>query len=258
MNESIVDVFDRASDSYDNVGVSFFTPMGAALVEAAAPAPGETVLDVGCGRGAVLFPAAAAVGPTGSVTGIDLAPGMVTRTAAQATPLPWVSVRLGDAQAPAFPDGSFDVVTAGLVLFFLPDPRAALTAYRKLLRPSGRLAFTCFAAHDPRYPEAMKILARHAEGAPAPRRNDDLFKDAASITEALRGAGFPTISVRDVTVDTSFKDAGQLFNWVGSHAGRQLVQHIPAAARPAAIAEVASVMGAPITFHTELRVVLAA
>jgi ubiquinone/menaquinone biosynthesis C-methylase UbiE len=258
MSESIVDVFDQVSGSYDQVGVDFFTPMGAALAEAAALQPGETVLDVGCGRGAVLFPAAAAVGPAGSVTGIDLAPGMVSRTAAQAAPMPWVSVRLGDAQAPPFPDGSFDVVTAGLVLFFLPDPRAALTAYRKLLRPSGRLAFTCFAAHDPRYPETMKILARHAEGAPPPRHNDGLFATASSVTEATRAAGFETISVRDVTVDSSFADAGQLFDWVGSHAGRQLVQHIPVSRRPSATAELAGVMGAPITFHTRLRIVLAA
>jgi ubiquinone/menaquinone biosynthesis C-methylase UbiE len=257
MSESIVDVFDRAAESYDNVGVDFFTPMGAALVEAAALTPGEAVLDVGCGRGAVLFPAAAAVGPSGSVTGIDLAPGMVSRTAAQAATIPWVSVRLGDAQAPAFPDDSFDVVTAGLVLFFLPDPRGALTAYRKLLRPSGRLAFTCFAEHDPRYPETMKILARHAEGAPPPRRNDDLFQTAASITEATRGAGFPTISVRDVTVDSNFRDAGQLFDWVGSHAGRQIVQHISEARRPDAVAALTAALGAPITFHTRLRVVLA-
>ena len=258
MSDSIVDVFDQASGSYDSVGVDFFTPMGAALVEAAAPAPGTAVLDVGCGRGAVLWPAAAAVGPTGTVTGIDLAPGMVSRTAEQAAAIPWVSVRLGDAQAPAFPAGSFDVITAGLVLFFLPDPRAALTAYRKLLRPTGRLAFTCFAAHDPRYPETMKILARHAQGAPPPRRNDDLFGTVESITEALGGAGFETISVREVTVDSNFRDAGQLFDWVASHAGRQVVRHIPDAARPAAIAEVAAAMGAPITFHTRLRIVLAA
>lgn len=257
MSESIVDVFDQASGSYDNVGVDFFTPMGAALVEAAALRPGEKVLDAGCGRGAVLFPAAAAVGPAGSVTGIDLAPGMVSRTAAQAAALPWVDVRLGDAQAPGLPDGSFDVVTAGLVLFFLPDPRAALTAYGKLLRPGGRLAFTCFAEHDPRYPETLKILARHAEGAPPPRRNDDLFQTAETITAATRGAGFETVSVRDVTVDSSFQDAGQLFDWVGSHAGRQLVQHIPVPRRDAAIAEVATAMGAPITFHTRLRIVLA-
>jgi ubiquinone/menaquinone biosynthesis C-methylase UbiE len=257
MSESIVDVFDRASGTYDSVGVDFFTPMGAALVEAVSLQPGEKVLDVGCGRGAVLFPAAAAVGPTGSVTGIDLAPGMVSRTEAQAAPFSWVDVRLGDAQAPDFPDGSFDVITAGLVLFFLPDPRAALTAYGKLLRPGGRLAFTCFAEHDPRYPETMKILARHAEGAPAPRRNDDLFQTAASTTAATRAAGFETISVRDVTVDSSFKDAEQLFDWVGSHAGRQLVQHIPRSGRDAAIAEVASAMGAPIAFHTRLRIVLA-
>jgi hypothetical protein len=73
----------------------------------------------------------------------------------------------------------------------------------------------------------------------------------------LRDTGFATISVRDVTVDSRIRDAGQLFDWIGSHAGRQLVQHIPAAGRPAAIAEIAQAMGAPITFHTQLRIVLA-
>jgi hypothetical protein len=68
MTESTGDVFDRAS------GVGFFTPMGTALVQAA----GERVL----------FPAAAGVGQADSVTGIDLAPGLVTRPAADATPFP--------------------------------------------------------------------------------------------------------------------------------------------------------------------------
>lgn len=48
---ALVAAFDRASASYDDVGVGFFTPIGAALVGAVAPAPGERVLDVGCGAG---------------------------------------------------------------------------------------------------------------------------------------------------------------------------------------------------------------
>jgi hypothetical protein len=95
-------------------------------------------------------------------------------------------------------------------------------------------------------------------GAPPPRRNDNLFETAESITAALRGSGFETISVRDVTVDSSFRDAGRLFDRVGSRAGRQVVQHIPVSRRAAGIDEVASVMGAPIASRTRLRIVLAA
>lgn len=117
-------------------------------------------------RGAVLIPAADAVGAGGRVTGVDLAPGRVARTAAAAAGRPQVTVLVGDAQAPDFPPGSFDVPTAGLVLFFLPDPAAALAAYRRVLRPGGRLAFSAFAAHDPLYRQAQEILTRHAAAGP--------------------------------------------------------------------------------------------
>jgi SAM-dependent methyltransferase len=78
------DVFDEAAADYDQLGVEFFTPMGAAPAAAAGIAPGDHVLDVGCGRGAVLFPAAEAAGRSGRVTGIDRAPAMVALTSADA------------------------------------------------------------------------------------------------------------------------------------------------------------------------------
>ncbi|MEU8615659.1 methyltransferase domain-containing protein, partial [Actinoplanes sp. NPDC048791] len=98
----MIGTFDAAAASYDSVGVDFFTPMGAELVRRAAIRPGEYVLDVGCGRGAVLLSAAAATGPTGRVVGIDLAPSMVELTAAATAHLPGVTVQVGDAQQPAF------------------------------------------------------------------------------------------------------------------------------------------------------------
>lgn len=181
----MIGTFDAAAASYDSVGVDFFTPMGAELVRRAAVRPGEHVLDVGCGRGAVLLSAAAAAGPAGRVVGIDLAPSMVELTAASTAHLPGVTVQVGDAQRPAFEPGTFDVVTAGLVLFFLPDPPAAVAAYRELLRPAGRLAFSSFAQFDPRYERAMKALAAHTA---TPRRREQapgMFGSEASLRAAL-------------------------------------------------------------------------
>ncbi len=256
MTSDLVDAFDRASADYDNVGVDFFTPIGAALVAAVAPAPGERLLDVGCGRGAVLFRAADAVGPTGVVVGTDLAPGMVARTAAAAAGRPQITVTVGDAQAPDFPDGSFDVVTAGLVVFFLPDPGAAFAAYRRLLRPGGRLGFSSFAAHDPLYRQALEILARHAPGAPPPFRPPALFDSAEALTAAVSAAGFTDARVEETTVVSRFRDVDQLLAWIGSHLGRQLVERVPAERLDEARAELTAALPSPPAFSTRIRVVV--
>jgi len=76
--------FDRAAETYDRVGVDLFQPIAARLLEGLEPKVGERVLDIGCGRGAVLVPLAAAVGRTGRATGLDLAPQMVAAAADEA------------------------------------------------------------------------------------------------------------------------------------------------------------------------------
>jgi len=108
----IAGVFDRAADTYDAVGVPWFGPIAAGLVEELAVRPGERVLDIGCGRGAALVPLAHATGPGGHVLGIDLAPRMVERTTADVQDLLHVEVRVGDASEPAVPPASYDVVAA--------------------------------------------------------------------------------------------------------------------------------------------------
>ena len=62
MNDQLWRVYDDVADVYDTTGVEFFTPLGRRLVEQAGMREGERVLDIGCGRGAVLLPAAEAVG----------------------------------------------------------------------------------------------------------------------------------------------------------------------------------------------------
>lgn len=157
----MADVFDRAAMTYDAVGVDFFSTVGRILVEDAGIRAGERVLDLGCGRGAVLFPAAERVGPEGSVTGVDLAPTMVQLTAQDAHErgLDHVMVQVMDVQEPSLPEHSYDVVTAYLVVFFLPDPPAALEAWRRLLVPGGRLAMTTFAGDDERWSWLEQVFA---------------------------------------------------------------------------------------------------
>src|SRR3954453_10543312 len=102
IKQKIAGIFDRASETYEQTGVDYFGPLGRLLVGAARLSSGERVLDVGSGRGAVLLPAAEAVGPGGFVDGVDLAPGMVERLSADLYRfgVTNAAVTLGAAQAP--------------------------------------------------------------------------------------------------------------------------------------------------------------
>lgn len=120
-------LFDLVADEYDNVGVRFFAPIAEGLVEAVGAGPGDRCLDVGCGTGASSVALASAIAPDGSLVAMDLSPAMVGRArAALDGRLSDVDVRSGDATDPGLPVGSFDIVIASLVVFFLPEPAAAV------------------------------------------------------------------------------------------------------------------------------------
>ena len=93
-------LFDDIADSYDAVGVEFFAPIARGLLDVLAPAPGERVADLECGKGAFLLPAARAVGARGRAVGVDVSPAMVATTedAAASEGLAHVEVSVGNAQ----------------------------------------------------------------------------------------------------------------------------------------------------------------
>lgn len=143
-------VFDVVAERYDQSGVPFFGPIAERLCGLLDVRPGESTVDVGCGRGAVTVLLAAAAGPDGSVTAVDVAEEMVRHTQARvaAAGLGTVTVEVMDASRPTLPEDTYDVVASSLVLFFLPDPGAGLARWLRLLRPGGRIGVTTFGDQD--------------------------------------------------------------------------------------------------------------
>ena len=111
----------------------------AALAFAAAR-PGERVLDIGCGTGTTTYALAKAVGPSGSVTGVDISRPMLAAARARGT---GVNFREGDASVQLF-HPTHDLVFSRFGVMFFDDPAAAFANIRKALAPHGRLAFVCW------------------------------------------------------------------------------------------------------------------
>src|SRR4051794_38294637 len=102
IKSTVAHTFDEAAASYDTIGPEYFGRFGRRLVDLAEVGPGMRVLDVGCGAGAALVPAAEAVGPDGNVLGIDISAAMLdrARAAIKKHGLGNAEVRSGDAEIP--------------------------------------------------------------------------------------------------------------------------------------------------------------
>jgi len=239
-------VFHRASETYDAVGVDFFAPLAGRLVGRADLAPGESVLDLGCGRGAALFAAAAAVGPEGDALGVDLAPGMVERTARDAATrgLAHVAVKLADADAPPTRDAGWDAVIASFVLFFLPDPVATVSRIRPVLRPGGRFVLSTFDVADQRWKVVEDAVSPFWPPADEPSHpaTKSPFSSTSAVEGMLADAGFvdvDTVLVEHVSV---YRDVQQWLDWTWSAGARVIWERVPEADLDAAQAAACDVV----------------
>lgn len=226
-------------------------PIGDAAIAAAGFAPGESVLDVGCGGGATSRVIARLVGPKGRVLGADISPALVeeARRRAAAEKQGNVEFRLVDAAKGALPAAAFDVLFSRFGVMFFEDPFAAFRNLRAAVRPGGRLAFACWAAPIENHwiLSVIGALARHVElTPPAPRAPGPFaFAEADYVTEILGSAGFSDINVEawrgDLLVGGAGLDAAAAADFVVNALSiGEIIRDKPQALREAVIADVAA------------------
>jgi SAM-dependent methyltransferase len=187
-----IGVWDRIADIYLREIDRRFAPVVARVMAYATLMPGQQILDLGTGTGAVAERAAQLVGPSGHVVGVDISPEMLAlaqrRVAARG--LTNVGLREGRAEAVPAEDGAFDVVLASLSFMYAIDRAAAARELARVLRPQGRLVAAVWAG-----PEVCDIVrfqqtaGRFAGPPPVPGVGPGALADPTPFLQQLAEVG---------------------------------------------------------------------
>ncbi len=179
--------FDRLAPGWDaaerpDIGVRLRR-----VVREAGVAPGMRVLDVGTGTGVIIPFLLEALRGSGSVTAVDISPGMLEAARSKGFP-ECVRFLLGDVTVLDLGDASFDCAVLNAVFPHFEDPCAALRNIRRMLVPGGILCIS-----HPVGREAVNRVHREASGVV----NGDMVPSPEAISSILSECGFAGIGVTD-------------------------------------------------------------
>jgi SAM-dependent methyltransferase len=141
--------------------------------------PGDTLLDLACGRGAYGLLVAKQAGAC--LVGVDFSAQAVGEAREQAarTGVSDTSFRVGELTATGLPDASVEAVLCTDAIQFADEPSVAYGEIRRVLKPGGRVVLTCWEARD-RADERISARIRRV-----------------NLSADLERAGFTDVEVRD-------------------------------------------------------------
>ena len=179
----------------DRAQAPSYRAMFRTLIDTIDPRPGEAILDVGCGSGALDRLLAARLGPANPITATDLNPFLLREagTLAAAEGAVGISFQQANAETLPFPDASFDCAFS-ITVFEECDADKALAEIFRVMRPGGRAGIVVRAIDVPQWwnldlPIDLRTRANIPPQSVGPRGVAD-----ASLYQRMRAAGFAGLS----------------------------------------------------------------
>ncbi|MGD0762066.1 MAG: class I SAM-dependent methyltransferase [Roseiarcus sp.] len=214
----------------DETPDAVFAPIADRLYARARVAPGERVIDVGCGCGGTTLELAARVGAAGRAIGLDISAPMIARARERAGAASAAEFVLADAAAHEFAPGWADLLFSRFGVMFFADPVLAFANLRRGLARGGRAVFACWreARLNPWQTIPLKAACKHVPRLPEVGPEDPgpfSFADEARARRILAEAGFERIALTPVDLELDLAAGG------GLEAAVAALQQIGAAAR---------------------------
>lgn len=188
-----------------------------------------SVLDVGCGTGAITAGICKITGPDGCVLGVDRDSALLAAAREEHRDLPNLSFELGDILCLPF-EGRFDIVTAARTLQWVSQPQEAILQMKKAAKSGGRIVFLDYNHEDNSWqPDPPAEFDRFYRGFLNWRRANEWDNRMADhLPGLLRSAGIAEIQIHcdDETIqrgDTDFLDAAAIWIYVIQSIGSQIV-----------------------------------
>jgi len=198
--------WDRAATCYERFWGEQLRPVVDLLLAIADPQPGEHVLDVAAGTGAVTLDAATAVGPAGRVVATDISAKMLEELRRHAAARECSNVDVVCAGAEDLDVGvAFDVAVCSLGLMYVPSPPDAAAALHRSLRPGGRTAVSVWGERrNCGWAEIFPIVEERVSSDVCPM----FFALGApgALTATLERAGFVDVTETRLAVELRYAD----------------------------------------------------
>jgi SAM-dependent methyltransferase len=205
-----------------------------AMLDAAQLAPGQRVLDIATGAGEPGLSAAARVGPDGYVLATDLSENILqfAQGVANQRGVHNFETRVMDGENVDLPDASFDVVLCRLGLMLMPDQQRALTEWRRVLKPGGRVVVAVFSTPDKNGWGSVPIstIRKHVQlPAPLPGQPGPFSLGGAGVlVAALQQAGFHSVQTHILSAPLHTRNAAEYSRFAREALGGigQLMAHL--------------------------------
>jgi len=229
--QRVTSVFETIAPGYDHPALRFFAFAADRIVAELKPKPGQKVLDVATGTGAVATGCAQAIAPGGRVLAIDLSEAMLEKARQKAIHLGLTNIEFFnmDADRLDFEDDYFDHTICSFGLFFIPDMLKALQQWKRVVKPGGSVLFTSFSekAFSPMSEMFVDLLKSFGAQPNDPPVSSRRLVDVQVCRKLLMDSGMESIKVDKYQLGYHLESVEDWWSVVWNSGMRGLVQLVP-------------------------------